>query len=155
METLIAVITKVRNIRSEMNIPVQSRINLYVGTIDEQARALISENADQIKRLARVEEIQISETLPALESAARDIIAGIEIGVPLEGLIDREKERERITKEITRKENEARGLQSRLDNASFVERAASEVVEQTRERYAELMSEIEKLKATVASLGKD
>lgn len=155
METLIAVITKVRNIRSEMNIPVQSRVNLHVGTTDERTRALISENADQIKRLARVEEIQVADTLPTLESTARDIVAGIEIGVPLEGLIDIEKERERITKEITRKENEARGLQSRLDNASFVERAPSEVVEQTRERYSELMSEIEKLRATFASLGKD
>ena len=75
--------------------------------------------------------------------------------MPLGGLIDVEKERERITKEMTRKENEARGLQSRLDNASFVERAPSEVVEQARERLAELLNEIEKLKATFASLGGD
>ncbi|HST23472.1 MAG TPA: class I tRNA ligase family protein, partial [Blastocatellia bacterium] len=155
METLIAVITKVRNIRSEMNIPVQSRVKLHIGTADEGHRALLSANTEQIKRLARVEEIQIADTLPPLESAARDIVTGIEIGVPLGGLIDVEKEGERITKEITRKENEARGLQSRLDNASFVERAPSEVVEQARERLAELLNEIEKLKTTFVSLGGD
>ncbi|MGA9771906.1 MAG: valine--tRNA ligase [Blastocatellia bacterium] len=155
METLIAVITKVRNIRSEMNIPVKSLVKLHIGTADKPVRALISANADQIKRLARVEEIHISDTLPPLEEAARDIVSGIEIGVPLGGLIDTKKEQERITKEITRKENEAGGLHSRLGNASFVERAPSEVVEQARARLAELLNEIEKLKTTFAALGGD
>ncbi len=76
MQTLISVITKVRNIRSEMNIPPQSRLRLHLGTTDEGARRLINENADQIKRLARVEEITILDALPEMKSAARDIAAG-------------------------------------------------------------------------------
>jgi len=153
METLIALITKVRNIRSEMNVPVQSRVKLYISASQEAVRALVSDSADLIKRLARVEEIFISDTIPPLESAPRDIVAGIEIAVPLEGLIDIAKEKERVTKEITRKENEARGLASRLANVSFVERAPGEVVEQTRQRHLELIGEIEKLKATSHTLG--
>jgi len=153
METLIALITKVRNIRSEMNIPMQSRLKLSIGTPDQQARDLVNENADQIKRLARVEEITISDTLPALESAARDIVAGMEIAVPLGGLIDFEKERERIMKEKNRKENEAKSLAGRLDNISFMERAPAEVVQETRGRHDELIAEIEKLRATLTSLG--
>jgi valyl-tRNA synthetase len=135
-----------------MKIPVQSHIKLHIATTEESVRALLSENEDQIKRLARVEEIHVSGELPPLESAARDIVAGIEIGVPLEGLIDVAKERDRITKEVTRKEDEARGLASRLANPSFVGRAPAEVVGQTRERHTELMSEIEKLRATLISL---
>jgi valyl-tRNA synthetase len=153
METLIALITKVRNIRSEMNIPPQSRLKLCVGTTDLQTRDLVNENSDQIKRLARVEEIIISDTLPALESAACDIVAGMEIAVPLGGLIDFEKERERIVKEMTRKETEARSLAGRLDNISFMERAPREVVQETRGRHEELIAEIEKLRATLGSLG--
>ncbi|HEY7911571.1 MAG TPA: valine--tRNA ligase [Blastocatellia bacterium] len=152
MQVLIAVITKVRNIRSEMNIPPQSRLRLHVGTSDAGARELINKNAGQIKRLARVEEITISEALPEMKSAARDIVAGIEIGVPLEGLIDFDKERERIKKEIERKENETRGLASRLDNPSFAGRAPREVVDQTRQRHAELRAEIEKLRTTLTGL---
>jgi valyl-tRNA synthetase len=113
---------------------------------------LINKNAGQIKRLARVEEITISEALPEMKSAARDIVAGIEIGVPLEGLIDFDKERERIKKEIERKENETRGLASRLDNPSFAGRAPREVVDQTRQRHAELRAEIEKLRTTLTGL---
>ncbi|MFP5264277.1 MAG: valine--tRNA ligase [Blastocatellia bacterium] len=153
METLIALITKVRNIRSEMNVPVQTRVKLHLGTTDEAVRSLVGENADQIKRLARVEDIAISDSLASLESAARDVVGGVEVGVPLEGLIDARKEGERITKEITRKENEAKGLESRLGNDSFIARAPQEVVEQTRERFNELVAEIEKLKTTRSALG--
>jgi len=153
METLIALITKVRNIRSEMNIPIQTRLKLCIGTKDERTRALVSENSEQIKRLVRAEDITIYETLPELESAPRDIVAGMEIAVPLGGLIDFEKERERVTKELTRKENEARSLAARLDNLSFMERAPREVVQETRDRHDELIAEIEKLRATFTSLG--
>ncbi|HEX5733522.1 MAG TPA: valine--tRNA ligase [Blastocatellia bacterium] len=152
MQTLIALITKIRNIRSEMNIPARSSLKLFLGAPDRTA-ALIRENADQIKRLARVEEIEISDKLSQMDAAARDVVGGIEIAVPLEGLIDITKERERLTKEMARKEAEARGLASRLENLSFVERAPREVVEQARGRHAELIEEMEKLKATLASLG--
>ena len=153
METLIALITKVRNIRSEMNIPIQTRLKLCIGTTDAGTRRLVNENLDQIKRLARAEEITIYDTLPELDSAPRDIVAGMEIAIPLGGLIDFEKERERVTKELTRKENEARGLATRLDNISFMERAPREVVQETRGRHEELIAEIEKLRATLTSLG--
>jgi valyl-tRNA synthetase len=153
METLIALITKVRNIRSEMNIPMQTRLKLCIGTTDERSRELVNSNSDQIKRLARAEEITIYDSLPELDSAPRDIVAGMEIAIPLGGLIDFEKERERVTKELTRKENEARSLASRLDNISFMERAPREVVQEARDRHHELIAEIEKLRATLTSLG--
>jgi valyl-tRNA synthetase len=152
METLIAVITKIRNIRSEMNIPVQRLLTLYAGTSDRAAREVISASSDQIKRLARVEQIEILDTLPDLDSAARDIAAGIDLAVPLGGLIDFEKERERVTREIARKENEARGLASRLENISFVERAPAEVVHEARGRHEDLIGEIAKLRETLAAL---
>ena len=155
MQTLIALITKVRNIRSEMNIPASSRINLHLGVADAVTRSLIGENTDQIKRLARVAEITASDRLPARKGEARDVVAGIEISVPLEGLIDVKKERERLVKEVGRKENEARGLAARLDNDSFLERAPQEVVQQARQRHDELIAEIEKLRTTLAALGNE
>jgi valyl-tRNA synthetase len=152
METLIALITSVRNIRSELNVPPQSRPSLYVATGDLATRALVSDNTEQIKRLARVDQILLSRTLPILRSAARGVVSGMEIAVPLEGLIDLDKERERIGKEMSRKEDEARALASRLDNVSFVERAPGNVVEEARARHEELIGEIEKLRATLSAL---
>lgn len=152
METLIGLITRVRNIRSTWNVPSQSRPRLYVSTDSGSTRELIGSYEDQIKRLARVEEIVLSDTLRVQQRAARDIVAGMEIAVPLEGLIDLEKERERIAGEITRKGTEARSLAGRLDNVSFVERAPADVVEETRNRHDKLIGEIEKLKNTLNSL---
>jgi valyl-tRNA synthetase len=73
--------------------------------------------------------------------------------VPLGGLIDFEKERERIVKEMTRKETEARSLAGRLDNISFMERAPREVVQEARGRHEALIADIEKLRVTLDSLG--
>lgn len=131
---------------------MQSRLKLCVATSDPQTRDLVTDNSDQIKRLARAEQITIYDTLPVLESAARDIVAGMEIAVPLEGVINFEKERERILKEMTKKETEARSLAARLDNISFMERAPSEVVQEARGRHEALIAEIEKLRETLASL---
>mgnify|MGYP003578985104 CR=1 FL=1 len=153
METLIALITKIRNIRSEMNIPPHSKLRLYVATADEESAGLVNASVGQIQRLARVEEVAISHSLPVLETAARDIVAGMEIAVPLGGLIDFAKERERIVKEMTKKESEARSLAGRLDNISFMERAPREVVQEARGRHDELIAEIEKLRSTLGSLG--
>jgi valyl-tRNA synthetase len=153
METIIALITKVRNIRSVMNIPVSAWLTVHIATADERLNALVTANVEQFKRLARVEAIHISNSLPALDDAARDIVAGMEIAVPFGGLIDKAKERERISKEISRKENEVKGMQTRLGNPSFVDRAPRDVVEQTRARHDELMGEISKLQATLKALG--
>jgi valyl-tRNA synthetase len=153
MQILIALITKVRNIRSEMNIPSNKRIRLHLATAEPVSLQIIEQNRNHIERLARVEAIVLSEAPARVDSAARDVVAGIEIAVPLEGIIDAEKERERLSKELIRKEAEAQGLASRLNNPSFVERAPEEVVFQSRNRLDELISEIEKLRATLKSLG--
>jgi valyl-tRNA synthetase len=153
METLIQLITKVRNIRSVMNIPVSAWLKVHLATDDERIKTLVAANADHFKRLARVEAINISDTMPALEAAARDVVAGVEMAVPLAGLIDLDKERERVNKEIGRKEKEAKGMETKLANPSFVDRAPREVVEQTRARHDELRGEINKLQETLQALG--
>jgi valyl-tRNA synthetase len=147
------VITKVRNIRSEVNVPQSSRVNLYLSTTDDTARQVINDNLDNIKRLARVEAITISETLPMIDASARGIVSGVDLLIPLAGLIDFAKERDRIGREINKRETEASTLATRLTNPSCVERATAEVVEQARERHAELVAEMDKLRESLSALG--
>jgi valyl-tRNA synthetase len=149
MGLLISLITKVRNIRSEYNIPPQTKLKLYVAARSQEALALIAENEEAIKRLARLDEIVVGDTLPVLESAARGIVEGLEIGVPLGAVIDIAKEKDRISKEIAKKETDARNLATRLDNPSFVERAPQDVVGEARLKHTELVTEIEKLRSTL------
>ncbi|MEW6128818.1 MAG: valine--tRNA ligase [Acidobacteriota bacterium] len=149
MGVLIGVISKLRNIRSEVNIAASAKINVTLATADAVTKQLINGNAENIKRLVRIEELTIADALPEIKNSARGIVANVDLLVPLEGLIDVEKEKDRINKEIAKREKELGGLAGRLNNPSFVERAAADVVQQARDRQAELTDEIEKLQASL------
>ena len=153
MGALIALITRVRNIRAEMNIPVSATLTLHIATTDVRARAVVESNLEHVKRLARVSTITIGEALPEVGKASRDVVANMEIAVPLADLIDTDKEKERLNRELAKKQEEARSLAGRLDNHSFRERAPEEVVQQTRARHDELIAEIGKLRATLQAIG--
>ena len=152
MDTIIEIIKRIRNIRAEWNIAPSQTVRALVGIRDEKIRNLIESNNSYLERLAKVEGIEIHERLPNLNAAARAVIGDIEIAVPLEGIIDFAKERERVKRDIEKTEKELGGLQGRLSNPSFVDRAAPEVVEQTRERAAELGGQLAKLKETLGQL---
>ena len=72
--------------------------------------------------------------------------------VPLEGLIDLDKERERLKKEITRLENLLRQVTKKLENANFVSRAPAQVVEKERQKQQAYQIDLEKLRRNLASL---
>ena len=79
-------------------------------------------------------------------------LSGIEIAVPLEGLVDFDKERERLKATLTKLSGEYEGLQKRLSNQDFVARAAAEVVAQSQVRSAELEEQIAKMKVVMENL---
>ena len=97
MQAVIDLISRVRNIRSEMNIKPGERVPLLVGSPDEKLREVFSASVDQISRLARASEVSIQDELVAPRAAARAVLAGgAEVAIPLEGLIDFEQERQRL-----------------------------------------------------------
>jgi valyl-tRNA synthetase len=79
-------------------------------------------------------------------------MAGAEIAVPLEGLIDFDKERARLQQTIEKLRKESEGIEKRLGNPDFIQRAAADVVAQNRERAAELHDQIAKLQTTIEAL---
>jgi valyl-tRNA synthetase len=152
LELVIELITKLRNIRSTFNIAPSLLLKAQLAVADDAAKVVIEKMADHIKRLARVEELQLVEQLAAQKGSARAVISGAEIAVPLEGLIDFEKEKVRLDKEATKLTNELASLEKRLANPDFVNRAAPDVVESSRARATELQDQIAKLKAMIESL---
>src|SRR5262249_56076471 len=91
-----------------------------------------------IKRLAGIDDLQIVDKLGARKGSARAVVGASEIAVPLEGLIDFEKERARLEKELIKLTNERDGLEKRLSNQDFISRAAADVVETTPAPPADL-----------------
>jgi valyl-tRNA synthetase len=154
MQAVIDLITRVRNIRSEMNIKPGERVTLLIGSPDEKLRAVLMANTAQISRLARAAEVSINEKLEAPRASARAVlIGGAEVAVPLEGLIDFEQERKRLEKEKEKLSGEAAKLEAQLANPQFAERAPAEKVEEVRARIADITQRTAQLDQTIENLG--
>jgi valyl-tRNA synthetase len=154
MQAVIDLITRVRNIRSEMNIKPGERVTLLIGSPDEKLRAVFESNTAQISRLARAAEVSVMEKLEAPRASARAVlIGGAEVAVPLEGLIDFEQERQRLGKEKEKLSAEAAKLEAQLANPQFAERAPAEKVEEVRARIADIAQRNAQLDQSITNLG--
>ena len=153
MQAVIDLISRVRNIRSEMNIKPGERVPLLIGAPDEKLRAVFSASADQIVRLVRASELGIGEQTGAPRASASAVLAGgAEVAVPLEGLIDFEQERQRLRKEKVKLEGESEKLAAQLANPQFAERAPAEKVSEARARIADIAQRIAQLDQTIENL---
>ncbi len=152
MELVIELITKLRSIRATFNIAPSVLLKAQIAPADAASQAVLEKMAPHIKRLARLEALELVEQLTAEKGCARAVIAGVEVSVPLAGLIDFDKEKARLDKEAGKLANELAGLEKRLGNADFINRAAAEVVEASRARATELQEQIAKLQAMIAAL---
>jgi len=153
MGAIIDLISRVRNIRSEMNIKPAERIPVLVGCPDEELRNTFSNARDQIARLVRAADFNVSEQLNAPRASARAVlVGGAELAVPLEGLIDFEQERERLSREQDKLRAEAAKLEAQLANPSFVERAPAERVDEVRLRIADIVQRNSQLQQTIENL---
>ena len=153
MALLIELISKVRNIRSEMNIKPGERVPLHVAAASA-LHSILATNEAQILKLARADRMVLAETLDAPKASAKAVLAGgAEIAVPLEGLIDFEKERERVQNQIEKLGVELNRLDAQLSNSNFVERAPADKVQGLRDRQAEIRQQIATLSRNLEALG--
>jgi valyl-tRNA synthetase len=151
--SIIELVSRVRNIRSEMNIKPGEPVRLRIAAPDASVRSVFEAGAQQIARLVRASEISISESIDAPRASARAILAGgAEVAVPLEGLIDFAKERARLNGEREKLEKEATKLEAQLSNKNFVERAPAEKVEELRQRISDIAQRTTMLAQTLEAL---
>ncbi|MEP6568479.1 MAG: valine--tRNA ligase [Acidobacteriota bacterium] len=153
MQALIDLISRVRNIRSEMQIKPSEPIPVLIGAPDEKLRAVYNANKNQITRLLRASEVSISDLVEAPKASARAVlVGGAEVAVPLAGLIDFAQERKRLGKEREKLAAEAAKLEAQLGNPQFAERAPAERVEELRTRIADIAQRTTQLDQTIANL---
>jgi valyl-tRNA synthetase len=153
MSAVIDLVSRVRNIRSEMSIKPGERIRLLVGANHAKLRTVFEENGDQISRLTRADQLSVAERLEAPKASARAVLAGgAEVAIPLEGLVDFEQERARLSKEKEKLQKEAGKLEGQLGNADFVARAPVEKVAELRARIAEIEQQTKALDQMMEAL---
>ncbi len=153
MQALIDLISRVRNIRSEMNIKPGERVPVLVSAPDEKLRDVFLSNTDQISRLLRASEVSIKSAADAPRASARAVlVGGAEVAVPLEGLIDFGQESQRLQKEKDKLQSEASRLEGQLSNPQFAERAPAEKVAELKRRVTEIGQLVIQLDQTIENL---
>ena len=138
------VISALRNIKAEANIPLTKRIKALAKASNEALRVLQRE-ADKIKALAFLDDLQISPDVSRPPTSALAVLGEVEVYVPLEGLVDIEKEIARLEKELNKVEKELGRLSKKLSNESFLKKAPSHVVEKDKRVFQELKAKKEKI----------
>lgn len=151
MAAVIDLITKVRNIRSEMNIS-PSRLFTVHTAADGAIQVVFRANERQILKLARAEKLFLAESLSVPKASAKAVTANAAIAIPLEGLIDFEKERARLRGQMEKLGVELSRIAGQLSNQNFVEKAPAEKVNELRSRKSEIEQQIDSLRQSLLAL---
>ncbi len=154
IDFIFGLISGIRNIRSEMNIQLSMNLNVKMETPDSMEKNCIEENSPMIKNLANLENIDcldeeetaIFHENNASASSATAVVNSTTIYVSLEGVIDFEKEENRLTREIEKITKELLSVSKRLNNESFLDKAPEAVVAKVKEKQEMLEIKNDKLK---------
>ena len=138
------VISSIRSIRSRMNVPPSKEAELFVRCTSEQT-IFLEKYAHFIFTLSRVKLMETGSNIDRPDPAATAVVKGMELYLPLGGLIDLDKERARLDKRKNEIETLLIGIQNKLNNDHFTKRAPQHIVEHERTKLVDLTDELKKV----------
>jgi valyl-tRNA synthetase len=147
---LVDLISAIRSVRSEMNVPAAAMVRLSVAGAYDLTKARLAKHDAVIRRLARIEAVEFSEE--PLRGAVQIHAGEATLSLPLAGVIDLSAERARLEKELDRVAKEIAKIDAKLSNAQFLAKAPEDVVEEQMERRAEAAALREKTEAGLKRL---
>lgn len=138
MEQVMEVVSAIRTIRGEMEVPPAKEISVTLSAADQAGEQLIQQFSSKIRSLARISQLTIGQNLPRPEDAAIQPAGRVQVFVPLKGLVDVAEEEKRLLKEIGKLDKEIEMFSKKLENPSFVDRAPADIVEKEKSKLAEV-----------------
>ena len=150
MDLLMGVITGIRNIRGEMNIPPSKNVNVVIDVDSPQDKDVLDRNLSHIETLAKVDNLSIGSGLPKPEASATVVIEQTSIHVLLKGLLDFSEETKRIKRGIKKIEKELDVSNRKLSNKGFLKKAPPEIVAEVREKAGSLSAKLTKLRQNLS-----
>ena len=152
MQAVIDVISCMRTLRTQWNIKPNATVNATVVPENNEQEQLLTVNAEDIKRLAKVDALTIRMNLSALKDAATGFVGALKVFIPLAGMVDLAVEKKRMQGELAQKVKAIEGLNTRLGNDAFVAKAPEDVIAKERERLAALQKESRELSQVLANI---
>ena len=145
------IISSVREIRSRMNIPPSKKIELNIKS-DENQTEFIDQNNELIIALARLDSYSAGSSVQKPLKSAAAVIHGMELYIPLGGLVDLDKERLQLNKRKTKIELLLSDIKKKLSNENFVSRAPENIVKREQDKMIDLKDELEKIDSNLNML---
>jgi valyl-tRNA synthetase len=153
MARVMEIVTAVRSLRAQFRISPAQPVEVRVRADFEGGTDMLARIADDVVHLARLRAFDIAGEGQAPRECGTEVVRGVEVMLPLAGLVDVEAEKARRDKDIAKDERERDGLARKLANEGFVTKAPAAVVEKERERLSQLELDIAKKKEVRARLG--
>jgi valyl-tRNA synthetase len=150
MGWVVRLISEIRSVRTEMNVPVAAKLPLALPNASPAVRERARRHEETISRLARLDSITFPKATP--KGAAVIVVGDVTAALPLGGVIDAAAEAKRLGREIEKAESDLGKMDAKLSNPQFMAKAKEEAVEEARERKAELEGAIRRLKAAIRRL---
>ncbi|RUM46099.1 MAG: valine--tRNA ligase [Desulfocapsa sp.] len=142
---LMGIITGIRNIRAEADVHPSAKIDAFVLCLDTEKLALIEGFSKAISDMTRLDSLTISAESEKPDDAATYIYQDIEMYVPLKGLIDIEKEQEKLGRERKKIEKSLQQINGKLNNKKFLANAPAAIVEKEKGKQVELEAKLAKV----------
>ncbi|MFD1362915.1 valine--tRNA ligase [Lentibacillus salinarum] len=152
MKRLVSIIKSVRNIRAEVDTPLSKQIKLSIKTENEDIMNELDNNRSYLDRFCNPSELTIATDVEAPEKAMSAVVTGAELFLPLEGLIDFDKEIDRLEKELAKWTKEVARVQKKLANEGFVTKAPQHVVNEERQKENDYLEKQAKVKKRLEEL---
>lgn len=152
MNAIMDSIKAIRNMRAEVNANPGKKIPAIM-LVSEDLREVVAHNDSYIKLLGGIDNLELRPLNGEKpENAMAAVVTGIEVYLPLAGLIDVEKETQRLSKELAAMEKDLQRAGGKLNNAGFLAKAPEDVIAKERAKYEELSGKIEAVKKRMAYL---
>ena len=144
-KNLILIISSIRNIRSELNIPYKDKIDVNINNEDNDFCLFLKNSENEINKLLKVNKLFINEKSIKSEGSANIVISKSTIIIPLKGIIDTKSEINKLSKKKDNEHSELIKIQNKLNNDNFIEKAPKNVIEKFKKQEEEIKNSIEKI----------
>ncbi|MBU0983716.1 MAG: valine--tRNA ligase [candidate division Zixibacteria bacterium] len=139
------VVTAVRSVRAELNVPPGKRSDLYIRVSEEAFGKLLEDHIQYFRSLARVETLHCGTKVKKPPLSASAVISGAEVFLPLEGLIDIEVEKRRLQKDLENLKNQLTKVSKKLANPDFLANAPNDVIDREHLKKKDYEERIERI----------
>ncbi len=151
-ELVQTMISAIRTIRSEMDVPPGKKADVLIKTSDKKATAILKELESQLLTLGRIDNLTIGDDIRKPPLSASAVVPCGEIYIPLEGLIDLESEKNRLEKELEKQKKFLGRIKKKLANRDFLSRAPAEVIDGEKVKQKQAEDSIGRLNKNLESL---